>query len=153
MTETKEVTITINSIAYYVKALNVKRSLKNTLIKVAKPVSKSNQNGTNSAQTLGVDLKKIVDMLTITGEIRGQTLTTFKNSITVFNEMADAFKKQPGPYTIVYRGVTYSGLLDQLESEDKSDILQSYQVENGTRIESVPAKVNVTISFTICTVR
>lgn len=226
-----EVVITINSVNYTIRAKSVKRAIKNTLIKVQKPLTKSRQDGTNVPETLAVDIKRITDMLTIVGEIHYQEipdasavgaitgtatsggLTTLSdtskswttnqytgfvvlitggtgvnqyrtiisntttqitvsskwgtnpssdstyvisptpNSVRAFNLLATAFKTRPGPYTIVYRGVTYSGLFDMLESEDKADTLQSYVSSANVRSADIPSKVNCTISFTICTVK
>ncbi len=148
-----EVVITINSVNYTIRAKSVKRAIKNTLIKVQKPLTKSRQDGTNVPETLAVDIKRITDMLTIVGEIHQQTISTPQTAVGAFNLLATAFKTRPGPYTIVYRGVTYSGLFDQLESEDKADTLQSYVNSSNVRSADIPSKVNCTISFTICTVK
>jgi hypothetical protein len=146
--------ITVNSITYQIKATMVKRSIKNQITKIAKPLSKAKQDGTNVPETLAIDLKRITDMITINGEIHPQTIGgVYYDSITSFNRLVTAFKTRPGPYTISYRGTTYSGLFDQLESEDRADVLQAYINNSNTMISDVPQKIKVTISFTVSTVR
>jgi len=147
-----EVVITINSVNYTIRAKSVKRAIKNTLIKIQKPLTKSRQDGTSEPETLVIDIKKITDMLTITGEMHQQTIVTPQTAIGAFNLLVAAFKKHSG-CTITYRGIGYEGALDQLESEDKADTLQSYVNSSNVRSADIPSKVNCTISFTISKVK
>jgi len=151
---------------YRIESTQVKRTLKNKIIKVQKPLSKTNQNGSNTPETLLIDLKKIEDMITVIGYIPVQdssatpsgtisptfTDSTQKNSVDVFEDMVADFKKVPGPYTLHYKGKEYSVLIDQLEHTDRSNRIQSSQV-NGTQTTNFPQRVDLSISFTVGSVR
>jgi hypothetical protein len=151
---------------YRIEATQVKRTLKNKLIKVKKPLSKNNQDGSNTPETLLIDLKKIDDMVTVMGYVSVQdtsstpsgtiaptfTDTTQKNSIDVFEDMVADFKKVPGPYTLFYKGKEYTVLIDQLEHTDRSNRIQTSTV-NSVKTENFPQRVDIAISFTIGSVR
>jgi len=151
---------------YRIESTQVKRTLKNKIIKVQKPVSKSRQDGANEPETLLIDLKKITDMIMVMGYIPVQdssatptgtiaptfTDTTQKNSVDVFEDMVADFKKVPGPYTLFYKGKEYQVLIDQLEHTDRSNRIQTSKV-NDTQTVNFPERVDVSMSFTVGSVR
>lgn len=150
---THEIKVTINSVDYLLHANNVKRSLKNNLIKVQRPLTKGRQDGNNEPDTIIVDIKRVTDVLTVSGEVRPQTISgTYKDAIASFNLLATALKRHSS-CAVVYRGVTYNGSLEQLESEDRSDTIQGYVNASNVRVKDIPNKVKCTISFIIGTVR
>jgi hypothetical protein len=151
---THQVTITIATIPYLFHANMVKRALKNRIISVQKPLSKSKQGGSEEPETLIIDLKRITDTLTINGDIRAQTITGqgYKNPIEAFNLLTIAFKKNSG-CSVSYRGVTYTGVLDQLESEDRADVAQGFVNSSNVRVSDIPSKVKCTMSFLVGVVR
>lgn len=169
MTASFPVYLRIATKYYRIQASQVKRTLKNKAIYVPKPISKANQNGTNTPSTLAIDLKKITDNVAVIGFVPAQdpsatrvgtdatvsptfTETTQKNSVDVFEDMISDFKKLPGPYYLNYKGKTYTVLIDQLEHTDRSNRLQNSNV-NSSKLENFPQRVDLAINFTICDVR
>jgi len=169
MSKTFPVYLKIDSRYYRIEATQVKRTLKNKNIYVPIPLSKTNQDGTKTPKTLAIDLKKITDNVAVIGFIMAQdvnatlvgdattvsptfTEVTQDNAVEVFENMVGDFKKEPGPYFLNYKGHTYDVLIDQLEHTDRSNRIQTSQV-NGVQTINFPQRVDVSINFTICDVR
>jgi hypothetical protein len=154
MTATFPVTLTISTNTYSFEAQQVKRTIKNKLIKVQKPLTRGNQTGSNDPETMLVDIKKIEDMVMLIGFIPSQTMGTFKSAIVVFNSLVTDIKRQPGPFTLAYRGITLQVCVDQIEQTDSARVSQSYRDSTGAVVGTdSPQRVELSISFTVGKIR
>lgn len=151
MTATFPVTITLGSNTYSIEAQQVKRVLKNKLIKVNKPLTRGNQTGSNDPETMLMDIKRIEDMITVQGFIASQTIGTYKSAVQIFENMVQDFKRQPGPFTLTYRSNSYQVCVDQLEHTDSVKRAQNYLNAAGSGVGGTdsPQRVEVSMSFTV----
>ncbi len=147
MTYTAPAVLTKGGTSVGIQITNLQESLTNKLIKIAKPVSKANQN-TTAPSTILVDLKRIDHSITVKGQLKtdsNDTAWAKRNNLIGYSPIGILF--QAGDLSLSIRGTTlYTAVnFDSIQLADISD----YQDETTT----TPSLIGITLVLTKGAVR